>query len=161
RADVVLGACVAVVAGGAVGLVRERAGPVAVARACLVALVGRRARVRRTGAHAVRAGVVLGAGVAVATGGAVRERRVRAAGGGVARARRVALVRCGAHHLARAGAGAALAGSGQVAGVPAVARGALGHGGLARAGARDGVARARGGARIGGAGDRIGAHARP
>src|SRR3989442_404783 len=50
RADVVLGARVAVVTGSAVGLVGEGASPVAVASAGLVALVGRRAAEGRAAA---------------------------------------------------------------------------------------------------------------
>src|SRR5439155_20408808 len=72
RADVVLGARVAVVAGRAVRLGGVGAGAVAVAGAGLVALVGCRAGEGRAAARAGRADIVLGARVAVVAGRAVR-----------------------------------------------------------------------------------------
>src|SRR5205823_5287072 len=71
-AHIGLRARVAIVARGAVRLVGEAARPVAVAGARLVALVGRRAAVRGSGAGAGGADIGLRAGVAVVAGGAVR-----------------------------------------------------------------------------------------
>src|SRR5439155_1203672 len=121
RADVVLGARGAVVAGRAVRLGGVGAGAVAVAGAGLVALVGRRAGEGRAGAGPGRADVVLRAGGAV-----VARRPVRLAGGGagavaIARAALAALVgrRTGE---GRAGARAARADVILRAGVAVVAR---------------------------------------
>src|SRR5205807_1467258 len=91
-----LGAGVAVVAGGAVGLRRARAEAGSrVAGDCRVALIRRAAGDGvRAGTDSALAGVGLGAGVAVVACGAVGLRRARAAAGGrVAGGRLVALIR--------------------------------------------------------------------
>src|SRR5206468_3359502 len=92
RADVVLGARGAVVAGRAVRLAGVGAGAVAVAGARLVALVGRRAGEDRAAAGPRRADVVLGARGAVVAGRPVRLVGVGAGAVAVAGARLVALV---------------------------------------------------------------------
>src|SRR5206468_3563006 len=104
RADVVLGARGAVVAGRPVGLVGVGAGAVAIAGARLVALVGRRAGEGRAAAGPRRADVVLGAGGAVVARRPVRLAGVGAGAAAPARASSVALVG------RRAGEGRAAAG---------------------------------------------------
>src|SRR5439155_1743026 len=104
RADVVLGARVAVVAGRPVRLGSVGAGAVAVAGAGLVALVGRRAGEGRAAAGPPRADVVLRARVAVVAGRPVRLGSVGAGAVAVAGAGLVALVG------RRAGEGRAAAG---------------------------------------------------
>src|SRR5439155_1687842 len=121
RADVVLGARVAVVAGRAVRLDGVGAGAVAVAGAGLVALVGRRAREGRAAAGPRRADVVLGARGSVEARRAVRVGGVGAGAVAVAGAGLVALVG------RRTGEGRAIAGAGRAddvlgAGVAVVAR---------------------------------------
>src|SRR5207247_958150 len=118
RADVVLGARVAVVAGRAVRLGGVGAGAVAVAGAGLVALVGRRTGEGRAAAGPRRADVVLGARGAVVAGRPVRLAGVGAGAVAVAGAGLVALVG------RRAGEGGAGAGAGR-ADVVLGARGAV------------------------------------
>src|SRR5207244_8466 len=91
-AHVGLGARGAVVAGGAVRLVGEAARPVAVAGACLVALIGRGSAVRGPAALAAGAHVGLGARGAVVARGAVRLVGEAARPVAVARAGLVALI---------------------------------------------------------------------
>src|SRR6185436_11367729 len=124
-AGVAAGASVAVVARGAVGLVRVRANACAgIAAAGDVALIGGGADDRigaRAQAHL--AGVGLGAGVAVVARAPVGPGRVRAhAARGIAHAGDVALVGGDAEDVAGARAGAGLAGVGLRAGVAVVAR---------------------------------------
>src|SRR5439155_576141 len=125
RADIVLGARVAVVAGRAVRLGGVGAGAVAVAGAGLMALVGRRAGEGRAAARAARADVVIGAGVAVVAHRPVGCCRVRAhATRRVARAGDVALIeRRAGDGGGRASAGAVLARLPARAGVVVVAGG--------------------------------------